>query len=302
LLTRTPIRTATAHARSRVRERLRGCWYSCRLVIAILILAAALPLLNADDLHAPIQPGSKIAYADLLRIVFPDYKEDKDDPLAIAADTSAPVRHSDDSRTPWDGPLKVIFNSGTRIPGGAEFLLTFQVDNGRDGGRTNAFALFKLETQPVLLDLIEAPGFPDDPGHVASILELGPRTDGYVYACSHFNSQQNYEGSAILYVWGERINTFSEIGLLSCKGCSDGDFEQSITIDAIKDPEREFNRVEIKITLKRNADPPDSEHRPRRRAYRRVFSATYRWDPAKHEFTTLSTELEALRAFNKRNY
>jgi hypothetical protein len=282
--------------------RLKKQWL--RLFMAVLIPTATPPLLNADDLHAPIQPGSKVTYADLLRIVFPAYKQDNDDPSAIVAETSAPVRHSDNSRQPWDGPLKVtgFANANIQISDSRQFLLTFHVDEGGNGAPTNAYALFKLEPKPVLLDLIEAPGFPDDPGHVESKLNLGPRTEALVYGCNHFNSQQGYEGSSILYVWGERINTLSEIGLLSCKGCSDGDFEQSIAIDAIKDPEREFNQVEIKVTLKRDADPPGSEHRPRRRAYRRVFSATYRWDPAKHEFTTLSLELKALKAFNKRNY
>jgi hypothetical protein len=222
----------------------------------------------------------------------------------MLADTSAPVRHSDGSRNPWDGPLTItgVASANLQIPSPPRLLLTFQVDSGRDGGRTNAFALFKLEPRPVLLDLIDAPGFPDDPGHVVSILNLGSQTDALVYGCNHLNSQQSYEGSSILYVWGERIKTLSEIGLLSCTGCNDGDFEQSIDISASKDPEREFNQVEIKVTLKRSADSANSEHRPRRRAYRHVFSATYRWEPAKHEFTTLSLELKALQTFNKRNY
>jgi hypothetical protein len=271
---------------------------------AILALAIALPLLNADDLHAPIQPGSKITYAGLLGIVFPGYEQDKDDPSAIVAGTSAPVRQTDGSRKPWDRPLKVTgFGSvNIRIAGRPQFLLTFQVDQGTDGGRTNAFALFQLEPRPVLLDLIEAPGFPDDPGHIVSVLNLGAQTEAIVYGCSHFNSSQVYEGSAILYVLGGQIHTLYGLGLLNCRGCNDGDFEESVAINALKDPQREFNQVEIEVTLKRDADPLDSEHRPRRRAYRRVFSATYRWDPAKHGFTTLSKELEALHAFNKRNY
>jgi hypothetical protein len=274
-----------------------------RVLIATLVLAVAAPVLPADDLHKPIQPGSKITYADLAGIVFPGFEPDKEDPSAIVADTSAPVRQSDNSRKPWDGPVTVTaFDSaGVRIPGPPQFLLTFHVDDGVGLG-TNAFALFQLEPRPKLLDLIEAPGFPDNPGGIVRTLTLGPHSDALIYGASHFNSQQGYEGSGILYVWGGRIETLYDVGLLNCKGCQDGDFEQSVTIDAVKDPGREFNQVAITIKLKRNADPADSDHRPRRRAYRRVFCGTFRWDPVKHKFTTLSKELDALDAFNQRNY
>jgi hypothetical protein len=164
--------------------------------MTILIPAITLPLMNADDLHAPIQPGSKITFADLLRIVFPTYKQDKDDPSVIVANTAAPVRHPDNSRQRWDGPIKVtgFDKSGVRIPGPPQFLLTFRVDEGSNGAPTNAFALFKLEPRPVLLDLIEAPGFPDDPGSVVSRLSLGTQTEALVYGCSHLNSQQATRG------------------------------------------------------------------------------------------------------------
>ena len=273
------------------------------VLISILVLAVAAPVLAADDLHAPVQPGSKITYADLAGIVFPGFEPDKEDASAIVADTSAPVRQSDDSRKPWDGPLKVTAFDSVRIhiPGRPQFLLTFHVDDGVGVGN-NAFALFQLEPQPLLLDLIEAPGFPDDPGGIVRTLTLGPHSDALIYGASHFNSQQGYERSGILYVWGGRIETVYDVGLLNCKGCSDGDFEQSVTIDAVKDPGREFNQVAIAIKLKRNADPPDSDHRPPRRAYRRVFSGTFRWDPVKHRFTTLSKELGVLEGFNQRNY
>jgi hypothetical protein len=273
------------------------------VLMAILLLAFAAPALRADDLHSPIQPGSKVTYTDLLGVVFPGFERDKEDPQAIVADTSAPVRQSDNSRKPWDGPLKVTaFDSARiRIPGPPQFLLTFHVDEGVGLG-TNAFALFQLEPRPLLLDLIEASGAPDNPGGIVRTLSLGPHSDALIYGAYHSNSQQGYDKSAILYVWGGRIDTLTEVMLLNCRGCHDGDFEQSAVIDAVKDPGREFNQVAITIKLKRDADPPDTDHRPRRRAYRRVFSATFRWDPVKHKFTTLSKELDALDAFNQRNY
>jgi hypothetical protein len=279
-------------------------WLSGHGFMAILVLAVAAPLLSADDLHAPIQPGSKVTYADLVGIVFPAFERDKDDPSAIVADTSAPIRQSDNSRKPWDGPLKVTgFGSvDIRIPGGPQFLLTFQVDDGGNGVPINAFALFKLAPRPLLLDVIEAPGFPDDPGGIVRTLTLGPHSDALIYGARHSNSQQGYERSGILYVWGGRIDTVYDVMLLNCRGCKDGDFEQSATIDTLKDPGREFDQVAIKIKLKRDADPPDSDHRPRRRAYRRVFSGTFRWDPVKHRFTTFSKELGVFEAFNERNY
>jgi hypothetical protein len=272
-------------------------------LMAILVLAVPAPLWAADDLHAPIQPGSKVTYADLLGVVFPAFEADKDNPSAIVADTSAPVRQSDNSRKPWDGPFKVTGydSAGIRIPGRTHFLLTFHVDD-EDVLRANAFALFQLEPRPLLLDLIEAPGFPDDPGGIFRILPLGPHSDALIYGANHFNSQQGYRRSAILYVWDGRIDTLYEAMLLNCKGCEDGDFEQSIMIDGVKDPGRDFNQVAITIKLKRDADPADSDHRPRRRAYRRVFSGVFRWDPVKHRFATLSKELGAIEAFNQRNY
>ena len=73
------------------------------VLMAILVLSVAAPVLTADDLHTPIQPGSKVTYADLIGIVFPTFERDKDDPSAIVVATSAPVRQSDNSRKPWTG-------------------------------------------------------------------------------------------------------------------------------------------------------------------------------------------------------
>jgi len=153
------------------------------------------------------------------------------------------------------------------------------------------------------VDIVSVPGFPDDPGDYEFRIRLNPGTDAYRFDAYHSNSSQGYQLSTILFVRGDRIEKVLDVALLSSRGEDAAhSFTETLELSSVPDPGGRYAGVLVRVTFKREADEPESQHRPRRPSYRRFYSATYRWDPAARQFRTTSREVLALEAFNLKEY
>ena len=212
----------------------------------------------------------------MLRLVCPDLEIDKDDPLSGNAPGRIAIRELGKTDTPeaWDADVKVERVSAIDIIAGEppRVLLSFAVTSDTSVP-DRALALFELGPTPRLVDAVMVPGFPDDTGDYSSRLSLSSNSAAYVFSAYHYNSSQGYESAKILFVNGIRIEPVEELGLLSCNRIGEAQgFQESIDISSAPDPGRLYGKIVIRVTFKWVADPPDSEHRPLRRASTRYYT------------------------------
>ena len=277
-------------------------------ILVLLVLAAvsifgyvALP---GESLDTPIAKGSQFTYEQLLKLVFPDLETQSDDPKSGMASESVAIREFDGAGQAAQKETEVPVSSVNTVPadlGPGKALLSFVTEI--QGTDCRSLALFDLAGTPRLLDVVQVPAFPDDPGGFSRKVRLNDKTSALIFDAYHHNSDQGYQSRAIVFVHGERIKLISQVALLRYNGGSlGGSFDETATITTLPDPGREFAKVVIRATLKFLADPPDSEHQPRQRASARIYTSTLRWDAAKAEFTEPADGLAPLDKFNKDKY
>lgn len=260
-------------------------------MIRFLLLALAISA-SAQELTTPVRKGLKYTYVDLLRLICPDLKVDKNDPTIASASKSVPIRTLGSKEPPeeWDGEIQVenVTTLDAKIPGPPQLLLMFDIkadDNAQHP--TGELALFDIAAAPRLLDVVESPSMPDDHGSLwgNGLLHLSPTSDAFVFETNHSNSSQGYQAFTILFVNRGRIRQIEDVMLLSCNYCNGGAFGESATISAAS------NQITIRVVLK---------FLPKKSA--RIYSATYRWNAAKQQYIPTSNALRLLETFNQKNY
>jgi hypothetical protein len=254
------------------------------LLLLCLPGAFAIPPLPGEDLTNPIAKGSKITYADLLRVFCTDLKVSGDDPAIATATTTAAFRSLGDpgEQESQEGKLQIEGVHALPMPGPAgRAILSFAMT--AEGEQWYRYlALFDLSGPPKLLDTVLVPGFPDDGGDFSRTVSLGPGASAWIVDAFHSNSQQGYQMSAIVYVNQDRFDMMTQVGLFSCTGCGSGTFKESLTITA--------GLHQVSIRVRRTGAHPG------------IYSAIYRWDKAAGKYVTSSRELIALDDFNQKNY
>jgi hypothetical protein len=267
-----------------------------RSLATFSVLAGFLPA--AEMTERPV-PGSKITYADLLKRVFEEVKVDSKEPGAATASDSLPIRPllGKDPAEALTGTVRIegISRVGIRIPGRPQALVMFSVNPGEPDPDKVDLALFDIAGAPKLLDIVEAPSFPDDAGGLwpGDFLVLSDSADALVYESNHSNSSQGYQGLTVVAVRNAKVEPLLRIDLLSCDGCHSGSFTEKAAISTAPDPGSSYRKLIVKVTRELRRGGVKSS---------RTFAAEYRWDPAKGEYRPLSRDLEELAAFNEKNY
>lgn len=220
-------------------------------MIRSLLLALTISA-SAQDLSTPIQENSKYTYADLLRLICPDLKIDKDDATIASASKSVAIRTlgSKDPPEAWDAAIQVenVNTLDAKISGPPQLLLMFDIKPAGDDAHhpTGELALFDIAAAPRLLDVVESPSMPDDHGSLwgHGLLHLSPTSDAFVFGTNHSNSSQGYHAFTILFVNAGRIRQIEDVMLLSCNYCKGGAFRESAKITAAS------NQITIRVVLK----------------------------------------------------
>jgi hypothetical protein len=265
--------------------------FSWSLPLAFLLLAT---FAGAQDLTTPVLKTSKFTYADLLRRICPDLKIAKDDPATGTATKTVPIRrlYGKDPPEEWDVPIKIenVNTLDAKIDGAPQLLLQFDI-KGEDDHPTRHLALFDIAAAPRLLDVVESPSTPDDPGSLwgKGLLHLSPTSDAFVFQTDHSNSSQAYQSFTILFVNNQHISQIEDVKLLSCTGCQSGTFTENATITTAPDLVGGWKQIAVRVVLRTGKSM-------------RVYSAIYRWNAAKQNYIATSNALQLLEAFNQKNY
>jgi hypothetical protein len=261
----------------------------------------------SDELRQTVMAGSKYSYADLLRKVFPNLKVNKAEPEAATASKSVSIRPVNRDEKPFECTSDVKISDVRRIDlhavGQRQVVLMFTLDH--DDGTVGAsdLALFDVSGNPKLLDIVEAPSFPDDHGWLTSDsgpLHINEATDAFVMYTQHHNSSESYENYTPIFVDNGKFKTIDSFDLLSCNDYNDA-FQERIAFSTAPDPERRYNKVLARVTVEVLPDPPDQKPRRRTKKSVRSYTAEYRWDTAKGEYAPASTQLPRLAEFNGKN-
>ncbi len=144
-----------------------------KLLIPLLSFATLLasPLASSQTIDTPIAAGSKVTYADLLRLICPDLEVDKDDPSSASATKAIAIRELGSSNEPKpqeDSVLKVtgVSTLAMSVKGTPRVLITFMMPVSEDRA-ARVLAVFDLGGAAKLADAVGVPQFPDDPGVVS---------------------------------------------------------------------------------------------------------------------------------------
>jgi hypothetical protein len=152
--------------------------------------------------------------------------------------------------------------------------------------------------EPKLLDVVQVPATPDDPGGLEQTIQLNEKTPALVFRAYHSSSSRGYEEVSIIFVNRDRIQMLWHLAMLSGNG--DYRCKESVSISTQPDAGREYNRVLARATLQLLADPPD--HRPRQRTSTRIYTHIYRWDPGRETFIDTNKAIAVIDEYNKDKY
>ncbi|HVF66951.1 MAG TPA: hypothetical protein VM914_04785 [Pyrinomonadaceae bacterium] len=256
---------------------------------------------QSGDLAAPIRPGSKTTYFDLLRELFPDLRAD------ATAGRTIPLRSLSEpfERRPIEGGIKFDFKPRWIMSEGRRLLLLW-VDltaaRANEGmpyeGEAVVLAVYGLEPRVTLLDALEVKndrftGFWGD----RPVFRLSPTSDALVVYSTHSNAGESYVSIDVLFVDAGRFKKIASRFVYNTQGCGAG-FTQTPHFRAVADPGRKYPRVLLKVRLRREPDGPECERRAA--GYTRFYSGLYRWNPARGRYEGGSRQLDTLDEFNER--
>jgi hypothetical protein len=262
------------------------------LIAAVLALAAASGA-RAADLGDKVPGHPDLTYFDLMKLVVTDLAPG--DKTGAVGHHVVPFQHvagKDVTADPGDTVTLASVEVLT-IPGDASRVVLLADLGPSDGNVANAMvlALFSLGSKPRLLDVTEV-GNDRFTGLREKALPLGGGAPLILIDSSHFNSNQAYLSTEMIFIRGDRFKLIDDIFTLNSRMCSyEQDQEPVFTTVKGPGPYREV-RVRVTEKTKRTGEECNDEKPPKARA--RVFEGTYRWDARKRTFVTTSKALKAL--------
>jgi hypothetical protein len=279
-----------------------------RLLVA-LPLALALPAsLHADDvisadLDAAVPGTNDVTYLDLVRLVIPD--------VAAAGNgyeghKIIDVRHigGDDMGSQAPATLSPSWLSALPVQSDGKDRLLLLIDLGQSEDSVASFtvlALFSLTDAPTLLDAADV-GYDRLTGFSERAkLSLGEGKNLVSTQSSHFNSDQNYEATALILVRNDHLQLVDTIYTFDDKGCG---FQrtESPEIHAGDRDARTYSDIVAIVTETVTHDDQTCNDQNLPKESTRTFKVTYRWDEAASKFVADSDAFERLAKENEERF
>lgn len=261
---------------------------------ALLVLWAflgALAQASAADLGDAVPGQKNLTYFDLMRQVVPDLS------LSAKGDATGhktiPFEHIEGKDMKVDLPETITFASveAVPLPGNRIILLADLGQAETSTASASLLALFALTPSVQLLDVTEVgtdrfTGFRAD-----SSLMLAPDTPLLLIDSSHFNSNQNYNSTEIIFIRGDRFRLIESVFTFRDSSCSyERTQEPSFSVLAAPGPYRAIE-VSVRETVKLTEQDCGDEKPP---AQLPTFETVFRWDTAKQGFQPSSDALQRL--------
>jgi len=263
--------------------------------------------LQLVELKSPVQQGSKTAYIDLFRKLFPDMQTDSTDDEAVIAHRSVPIRRIDADQESVvlesDIEIKVFDSRWVRSAG--RRLLLLRADLSAEGaneatpyeGEATILAVFSLEPTIELLDMMDIKtdritGFWGN----HPVVHLNSQNDAFVIYSTHWNAGESYNDLALMFVDDGRFKVISSLFLFNTQGCG-VTFTESPSFRALPAVGHKYPKILVTVRLKKDADTNECDRRTR--AYTKYYQALYYWNQAKAQYESSSHQLDKLDKFNR---
>lgn len=259
-------------------------------------IAAALSTANASDVGAPLPGHTNLTYFDLLRQVVPDLSlSNKGD--ATGHKTIA-FEHIEGKDSKVDLPATLTFASVEALPitGDRIVLLADLGQTETSTASASLLALFALtpnvEPHVKLLDVTEVgtdrfTGFREGAPQM-----LAPDTPLLLIDSSHFNSNQNYNSTEMIFIRGDHFRLIESVFTFRDSSCSyERTQEPSFTVLPAPGPYRAVE-VSVRETVKLTGEDCGDENPPP--VAPSTYETVFRWDDAKQSFQPSSDALQRL--------
>jgi hypothetical protein len=276
-----------------------------RAAITALLVIGCLLSWTASGRAGLVKPSDRVAghsgltYFDLMRMVVTDLAPESPGGEAKAHQI-VNYRHIEgkDSKTVPEGAVAIKYLDPLEIHADGTTRLILMADLGPSDEAVAEFvllALFDLHSKPRLLDVVEVgtdrlTGFADKP-----LLPLGHGTDLIYVDSDHFNSDEDFVNTELIFVRNDRFRLAEALYTFNDKTCM-YQLTEWPTVTTVADRGRRYRQIVLtvpeKVALQRNFAECGDEKAPR--PFVRTFRATFRWNAHRRAFVTTSGNLEKL--------
>lgn len=284
--------------------KARASRLACLVVACLLswIDAGRAGLVKPSD---PVAGHNGLTYFELMRMVVTDLTPESAGGEATAHQI-VNYRHIEgkDSRTVPEGAVAIKYLEPLEIHADGMARLVLMADLGPSDGAVAEFvllALFDIGGAPKLLDVVEVgtdrlTGFADKP-----LLPLGHGSDLIRVSSDHFNSNEDFVNTELIFVRDDRFQLVEAIYTFNVRICTYRLTEWP-AVRTVSDRGRRHRRIVLTVPEKVELEDnfADCGHAKVPRPFVRTFRATYRWNAQRRAFVTASSNLEKLAKENER--
>ncbi len=286
--------------------------------IACLVLAAAAAGF-ADGSRAnasgALDPADHVAghptvtYFDLVKQVVTDLGDlpAREEPASgpPTAHTIVPYRHIEGKSAKTDpaGPVAIQLLTARTIHADGKSRLALMIDLGPSDEAVTEFtllALFDMADQPKLLDVVEV-GTDRLTGFAGEPLPLGRGSDLIVIDSDHFNSNEDFVGTELVFVRHDRFQLIGSLFTFDARLCASRRTQEPAITTAAGFAKR-YRQIHLavheKVVLLSGSADCSGEKVPR--PFHRTYRATYRWNAARGKFEITATDLNRLDRENQK--
>ena len=274
----------------------------------VLVAAAGASRAGALDPTDHVAGHPTVTYFDLVKQIVPDL-----DSLPAhgepTAQTIVRYRHIEgpDAKTVPAGPVAIQLLTAHTVEADGKSRLALMADLGPSDEAVTEFtllALFDMTNVPKLLDVVEV-GTDRLTGFVGKPLLLGQRSghesDLIVIDSDHFNSNEDFVGTELLFVRHGRFRLIGSLFTFDVRVCASRRTQEPV-ITTHADAGRRYRKIHVAIR-ERLALLPESgdcgdEKIPR--PFRRTFHATYRWSAGRKKYEITASDLNKLDRENQK--
>jgi hypothetical protein len=274
------------------------------IVVGVLYAANASAggALEPSD-HLPGDPT--VTYFDLVKQIVSDL-----DSLPAhgepTAHTIVPYRHieGEDAKTDPAGPVAIQLLTALAIKADGKSRLALMIDLGPSDEAVAEFTLLGLfdttTDQPKLLDVVEV-GTDRLTGFAGKPLPLGRGFDLITISSDHFNSNEDFVGTELLFVHDDRFQLAGSLFTFNVRVCTSRRSQEPVVTTAADASERYHQiRVAVNESVTLEPDRADCSGEKIPRPFRRTYHAVYRWNAARKHFEITSGDLQKLDRENKK--
>jgi hypothetical protein len=273
------------------------------LVIACLCCWTASAQAGLVKPSDPVAGHAGLTYFDLMKMLVTDLEPESAGNEAKAHQI-VDYRHIEgkDAKTDPDGPVAIKYLEPLEIHSDGRTRLVLMADLGPSDEAVAEFvllALFDLHGKPKLLDVVEVgtdrlTGFSDTP-----LLPLGHGSDLIRISSDHFNSDEDYVNTELIFVQDGRFRLLDALYTYNIKTCTYR-LTESPAVATIADRGRRYRRVKLTVPEKVALQPgfADCGDEKAPDPFVRTFRATYRWNAHRRAFVTTSSSLNNLAKEN----